>query len=552
MPGDDRQPEQQVRHFRQILLWPLQLMPIREGAQIQKHWELLEGDTAGNPWHSVEDEFTGDPTRFQERHYSEFVAFLPYVQRFLYGEGAARGSPAGESPIRVFRRSDVARVRLTLPGDQADPMVFDVAHVDLYFFFDIDVAILVVEIFSEELTLAHAQDTLYRFGRAYPTHWGADGQGGHCLQRVEWLTAAGEVLATSDYERREKYLAYVCRYRAPCVGSHWEFLLRPLVPHHSDEKGPIRYRQIEYHRMPMLAYLALDDPRLLTRADFVRLALVTAPGEPATLPFSERYVQDFEARYCCDRYWNDRSEGPPGTRYMCCGDAFMMVGSAAVHFFVDRESGLLGQFRHQYFLLLLIPQFHKAALLMLSDRLVQDLNRLDIHDAESVKRFKREIRQLKEIFLRFTHRYWFHQVSDQAQANELYRMCNDYLGTERLYAELRQEIQDMSEYLDSDSLRRQANTVVRLTVVTTFGLIGTVATGFLGMNLIAAADSSTLLKLAYFAIVLIPTAWLALYTIVKSKRLSDFLEALADERLPSRAKFSAFVDVWRKRPRPST
>ncbi|MGQ0658566.1 MAG: hypothetical protein ACT4NU_10820 [Chromatiales bacterium] len=50
---------------------------------------------------------------------------------------------------------------------------------------------------------------------------------------------------------------------------------------------------------------------------------------------------------------------------------------------------------------------------------------------------------------------------------------------------------------------------------------------------------------------LIPTAWLTLYTIVKSKRLSDFLEALADERLASRAKFDAFVDVWRKRRRPA-
>src|SRR5947209_20608027 len=30
-----------VRQFREILLWPLQLAPIREGAQIQEHWELL-------------------------------------------------------------------------------------------------------------------------------------------------------------------------------------------------------------------------------------------------------------------------------------------------------------------------------------------------------------------------------------------------------------------------------------------------------------------------------------------------------------------------------
>ncbi|MBA2412207.1 MAG: hypothetical protein H0V63_05205, partial [Burkholderiaceae bacterium] len=39
-----------VRHFRQILLWPLQLMPIRPGAQVQAHWEVLEQETAENPW----------------------------------------------------------------------------------------------------------------------------------------------------------------------------------------------------------------------------------------------------------------------------------------------------------------------------------------------------------------------------------------------------------------------------------------------------------------------------------------------------------------------
>ena len=115
MSDENSRPEHNVRHFRQILLWPLQLMPIRKGAQIQRHWELLERDAAGNPWRCVEDEFTGDPGQFQERHYSEFVAFLPYVQRFLYGEGGIRGGAAGESPIRVFRRGDVTQVRLVYP-----------------------------------------------------------------------------------------------------------------------------------------------------------------------------------------------------------------------------------------------------------------------------------------------------------------------------------------------------------------------------------------------------------------------------------------------------
>lgn len=167
---------------------------------------------------------------------------------------------------------------------------------------------------------------------------------------------------------------------------------------------------------------------------------------------------------------------------------------------MDRETGLLGHFRHQHFLLFLIPHLHKAVLVLLSDRLVGAVTDLDVDDTESVKRFKRRIRQYKEVFLRFTHRDWFQEVSDQAQARALYRMCCEALGTERLYTEVRKEIQDMSEYLDSDSIRRQSNMVIRLTVVTTVGLIGTITTGYFGMNLLAEADSHILRKIAFFAL----------------------------------------------------
>ena len=144
-----------VRHFRQILLWPLQLMPIREGDQIQKHWELLQTPDADNPWREVVDEFTGDPSLFQERHYTEFVTFLPYVQRFLYGEGKGGGPDiVQESSIRVFRRNDVAKVRITYPDHHSEPVTFEVAHVDLYFFYDIDVVILTIEMYADDIPLA--------------------------------------------------------------------------------------------------------------------------------------------------------------------------------------------------------------------------------------------------------------------------------------------------------------------------------------------------------------------------------------------------------------
>lgn len=535
-----------VRHFRQILLWPLQLVPVKPGDQIQRHWQYLEraGD---HPWREVADEFTGDPLEFKERHYAEFVTFLPHVQRFLYGEGvgAGPGSGYGESPIRVFRRRDVAAVRI-VSRHSDEPLVFQVAHVDLYFFYDLDVVILALEVFADDLELGRVQDALYRFGRAYPPYWNPDGTGAHCPKRVEWLAADGTVLSVSDYERREKYLAFVCRHRAPCIASHWEYLLSPMVLHHSDAPGAMRYRQIEYHRMPLMGFLSLDDPHALTRAQFVRLGLVTAPGNPDALPYAEGHVADFETRYCYDRYWEE-GEASTDTRFLCCGHALMMVGNHNEALFEDPETGLLSQFRHQYFLLFLIAHLHKAALLMLSDRLVVAISKLDIHDAESVKQFKRIIRQTLEIFLRFTHRYWFHEISDQVQIKGLFRMAAEHLGTDRLYAEVREEIEDMSQYLESDTLRRQANTVIRLTVVTVFGLIGTLTTGFLGMNLLAAADWPLGQRLAFFIAITLPVIALTLYTVVKSKRLSDFLEALSDERLPSHAKLAALLDVWRRR-----
>jgi hypothetical protein len=541
--------EKRVRHFRQILLWPLQLMPIREGSQIQKHWELLEQDRQDNPWDEVLDEFTGDPAEFKQRHYNEFVTFLPHVQRFLYGESRRAGSDAerGASPMRVFRRKDVATARLTRePGDE--PLSLNVAHVDLYFFYDIDVVLLGVEVFADDLPLVDVEDALYRFGRAYPAGWDDEGEGVHCLHKLEWLSAEGAVLAASDYGKQDRYLTFVCSHRAPCIAAHWAFLLRPLVLDHADERGLIRYRQIEYYRMPVMGYLAVDDPKALSRSDFIRLGLVTAPGADEDLPFSDRHVADFEQNICYDRYWSDKTDGR-STRYLCCGHALIAVGDANLRVFTDRETGVFSQFRHQYFLLFLIAHFHKAALLMISDRLVDALNRLEVHNADSVKRFKRAIRQQFEIFLRFTHRYWFHEVSDQAQSKALFGMCARHLGTDTLFEEVKHEIREMSDYLDSDSLRRQANTVVRLTVVTTFGLIGTLCTGFLGMNLLDAGDNPLPQRLLLFLLFLVPSVVLILFFIVKSKQLSEFLEALSDDRLRYDEKLQSLSAVWRNRPR---
>lgn len=539
----------QVHHLRQVLLWPLRLLPAHDGDE-RAPWQRLRdlGTSEGaSPWREQVDEYTGDPRQFHERHYNEFVTFLPYVQRFLYGEGrSARGEGSDEqgTPMRVFRRRDVARVRVW-PRAGAEPVEMRVVHVDLYFFLDIDVVMLNVEFEAGALSLRDAQELIYRNGRAYPPGWDAEGRPRHCHHAAEWLAPDGQVLVRSDAQAREAFLAHVAEHRSPRISAHWAWLLQPLVPDHSGNGGALRYRQLEYYRMPTMVYLALDDPRRLGRADFVRLGLVADAGVEGELPYAEQHLADFEARFCYDRFWSGQGAAPD-TRYLCSGRSLVVVGRADAEFFRCPDRGVLAQFRHPHFMIFLIAHLQKATLLMFSDRLVEALKRLNVRNAGSVKRFKREIRAAFESFLRFTHRYWFHEVAEQAQARALFQMTAQHLELDALYADVKQRIADMNSYLDADSLRRQANTVVRLTVVTMFGLIGTVTTGFLGMNLLAEADAPLTKRVLLFAGVFALMTVLTFYTIAKSKRLSDFLDVLSEERVSVWQKTKVLLSVWKR------
>lgn len=539
---------QRVRHFRHSLLWPLQLEAAWGDEVGRKPWRTLDDPRWVHPWHRVSDEFTVDPHEFYERHYKEFLSFLPFVQRFLFGDPRSLedgpNAPLTAAPMRVFGRDDVKALRITLSPDEA-PIRLEVDHVQLYFFLELDIVLLNIEVHADNLPFATIRDLLFRFGRAYPTGWDNSGQGLHNVYRSEWLGKDDEVLSCSDSGERERYLAFVCRNRAPCLGAHWAWLLQPMVSEHSTEEGPLRYRQVEYLRMPFMAYLALENPRALCREDFVHLGLISylRPGDPLS-PHDPSNVE-FEQRYCDDRYWSDTDEGP-NTRFICSGHALIAIGEAGNEFFCDDERGQLAQFRHQYFLLFLIAHFHRVALLTFSDRLAAAISGLDVRRHASVRRFKQRIRSVFSLFLGFSHRYWFLEISERGQVQALFERATHHLGNKTLFEQVKQQINDMNDYLDSDSTRRQSNTVMRLTVVTIFGLIGTISTGFLGMNLIAEAEAPILERVAVFAFTTALSAALTLFAVVKSKRLSDFIEQIADESLSPRQKSAAFLSALRR------
>jgi uncharacterized membrane protein YuzA (DUF378 family) len=246
-----------------------------------------------------------------------------------------------------------------------------------------------------------------------------------------------------------------------------------------------------------------------------------APGDPIR--------RRLEADYCFDRYWNN-SEHQPNTRFVCTGGTLVAIGEAASAHFMDAERGVLAQFRHQHFVIFMIAHFHRAALLSFSDRLSEAINDLDTRNAVSVRRFKRRIWSIFQSFLTFTHRYWFHQVSQLSHMSALFDRTRHHLGTDDLYEEVKSQVREMSDYLDSDSEREQAETILRLTVVTVVGLIFSVVTGFFGMNLLALADEPLWLRVCYFVSGTGATIALLLFTVSRSRQIAQVLERVSGDR----------------------
>jgi len=337
------------------------------------------------------------------------------------------------------------------------------------------VALLVVEVHSAlPLSLRLVEEFLDCFRRAYPPYWESDknkpfSPTGHCPHKVKWLGTDGvSVLAASDYQKAKKFIGFAARHKAARPARHWQHLLLPLKPWQPGlPQGTFAYRQIEDERMPFMAYLAVDDPGRLRRGDFVRLCFGDGGGHSLTLPYAHGFLENFEKDYCYDRYWDiqkaycedpaDRDSTWMTTRYLCCGYGFVMIGRDDEKderpIYTDRQNGLLSHFRRHYFQMGLVAHFHRAALLLFSDRLSKAVTSESLHE---------NITAVLEKLLRFTHCYWFREVSNQVQPRELFALWTRHLDTQALFEQVKQEAQDAHDFLEMQAQKRLAEATMRL------------------------------------------------------------------------------------------
>ena len=304
-----------VRDFHHTLLWPITLRPLRRepGADVTHYWEMLKR-TPG-PWTYVDDTLLIEDESCIAG-YEEFVYFLPYVQRFLYGVGdEGRGA---QSSLYAFTRNDINHVEINLTAGSA-AIKLDVLRARLYFFYDVDVAVAILEVAGKDIALADAIEIMDRFGRPYAPAWDIATQGAHCPHRVAFFGQDGALLSQSDYGDREKFIDLVRAERQTPLSMHWEYFLSPMMPAYLPG-GVIKYYQIENKRIPIMSYLSFDDPTVLTRGDMVRIGFAAKWGDSDTLPYASQFLQNFESEYCYDRYWGptDRHDQML-TRYFFCG-----------------------------------------------------------------------------------------------------------------------------------------------------------------------------------------------------------------------------------------
>jgi len=533
-----------VKQFKQVLLWPVQLVKKNGVHESGTYWDMVRCENETSEWKEVPDEFM-DNGSLSEASYQHFVSYAPFAQRFLYGEGYADSNKAEyqEEPVHIFYRNDIRNIEVQIDSN-SKPILLVVPQCTLFFFYDVEIAILCLEVEGKDLPLDTVMDLQYYFGRSYPGYWDENGDAVKCPRRVSLLDKAGEVLAVSDYQDKKKFLKYTKDTRTVRDADHWRYLMHPLVQHYAPEPTENRYRKVGYRRIPVMSYIAVDDVWQLSRADMVRLGMLKPAGDSNQLPFSNHFLDGFEEKYCYDRYWDQGlKDDRLSTRFIFSEQGMVIIGSDNNKAFTDAHKGILNDFNSTFLMQFLIAHFQKASMLMTSDKLVHAICELDYNSNESVKQFENDIKEVKESFLRFTHRYWFKEVANQTLNKEVFYMMHEHNHSQELFEKTRMRIIDMQDYLEKEELQVQSNTVVRLTIVSMFGLISTITIGILDIDLLHIESASSQHKMAYFTMMFIFITIVMFYTVIKSKHLSYFIDDFANNKPKTRDQMKKLFSI---------
>ncbi|MCB1743232.1 MAG: hypothetical protein KDK91_22850 [Gammaproteobacteria bacterium] len=228
------------------------------------------------------------------------------------------------------------------------------------------------------------------------------------------------------------------------------------------------------------------------RADWTRLLNIDAPPPPGGL-MHER-ATEFERRFTGARSY--RRWAHFGTLY-----GFTYHSGAALCTVPPRnDPPVVAHFRLHYFQIALLMLYLRVSLFRFSNRLSsQTPGPRD----RALSDWSHHFESLRLALVRLVNRYEFPLLSNQQQAIEMYALMREHMDVDKLFEEVRNEVQASQEFLTQQSERTRS---LGLGVIATLGLPLAATTLLLGDKLLTGgqvdASMSSTAKLTIIALIL--------------------------------------------------
>jgi hypothetical protein len=142
---------------------------------------------------------------------------------------------------------------------------------------------------------------------------------------------------------------------------------------------------------------------------------------------------------------------------------------------------LLEHLREQYFLLYLFTLYQRFALISLSSHVAR--NWVGRRESQSVSEREESFCYIRDRMMEFTARGFFTQLMQREHHHRVYQKWQDVFQIHSLYEEVRDEVQEMHNYLMMRRTEAEQRTTQRIQwLIGSLGIISIVIS-FLGMNL---------------------------------------------------------------------
>jgi len=417
-----------VDPFDVTFVWPLRLRGSGAGKEAGR--ERVKRALIDGGWEQVKDLVRRNGRPDEDGYaYAEMVYFHPFVQNFLYGREDARpGSRTDATHFDLYCLPRLSEEKLEIE-EEAWKEEFVIQEV-LFHSFDGDIAILTLRLgATRPVTWDSARNTISLMRTAYFQHYSRvqEEVGPHGVKATVWRGGGGiegvhiggmPAETEGKHADRNLEMQSALDTQEPKLYRHWSDLLGPLA------KAGIKARPLGDHRIPVMAFLGLEDPRCLAADEWLALS----EADPARFA---RYAPAFrdnalaEATY--DRWW-DRSDPKLRHRYLAGPMTYFTVIGAPV----DRPpwfERIRTSWRRQHYQMFLLAHYQRAALLDLQDRIARAADKAGWDDDALL----REIESIRRRMAVFSSSCYFLEISPQVQGQELYSLLRKRLSLDSLY-----------------------------------------------------------------------------------------------------------------------